>query len=460
MNARDKKLAVIVLAAGLGSRMKSAKPKVLHAVGGRPLIGHIAAELAALQPAKVVLVVGPGDTAVLAAARAAAPALEIVSVEQRERLGTGHAALQAKSALQGFDGDILVTLGDAPFVSAATFARLRAELDRSSNPAVAVLGVRLADAGAFGRLVCDADGGLARIVEAKDADAATRRIDFANTGVMAFAGQGFFDLLGRIAPDNAQREFYLTDAIGLARAAGRAARAIEGSADEWLAANDRVELADIEAAFQARKRRAAMLSGVTLVDPASVWFSYDTQIGADTIVYPSVFFGPGVKIGANVEIKGFCHIEGTEIADGAAVGPFARLRPGAELAAGAHIGNFVEIKNATVAAGAKINHLSYVGDARVGAGANIGAGTITCNYDGFEKFTTEIGAGAFVGSNSALVAPVRIGAGAVVGAGSVVTQDVEDDALVVARGTAHTQSGWAKKFRDRRGAEKAAKKKD
>ncbi len=460
MNARDKKLAVIVLAAGLGSRMKSAKPKVLHAVGGRPLIGHIAAELVALQPTKIVLVVAPGDTAVLAAARAAAPGLDISSVEQRERLGTGHAALRAKAALQDFDGDILVTLGDAPFVSAATFARLRAELNHDSNPAVAVLGVRLGDPGAFGRLVCDADGSLARIVEAKDADEATRRIEFVNTGVMAFAGRGFFDLLGRIAPNNAQNEFYLTDAIGLARAAGQAARAIAGGADEWLAANDRAELAGLEAAFQRKKRHAAMLAGVTLVDPASVWFSYDTQIGADTTVYPSVFFGPGVKVGANVEIKSFCHIEGTAIADGAIVGPFARLRPGADIAAGAHIGNFVEIKNATVAAGAKINHLSYVGDAKVGAGANIGAGTITCNYDGFEKSTTEIGAGAFVGSNSALVAPVKIGAGAIVGAGSVVTQDVEDDALVVARGTAHTRSGWAKQFRARRAAEKAAKKKE
>jgi len=459
MPAPDKNLAVIVLAAGKGTRMKSARPKVLHQVGGRALIGHIGAELAALAPAKIVLVIGPGDDAVTAAVQAAAPGIAVEAVVQRERLGTGHAALQAQAALGDFKGDILVALGDAPFVSARTFARLRGELARPERPAVSVLGVRLADPAAFGRLVCAPDGTLTQIVEAKDADAATKRIDFVNTGVMAFAGDGFFDLLGRIEPNNAQKEFYLTDAIALARAAGRVARALEGSADEWLAANDRAELATLEAAFQAKMRRAAMLAGATLVDPASVWFSYDTKIGADTIVYPSVFFGPGSTIGANVEIKGFCHFEGCEVADGAIVGPFARLRPGAKIGAGAHIGNYVEIKNADVAPGAKINHLSYIGDASVGSDANVGAGTITCNYDGFGKFRTEIGAGAFVGSNSALVAPVKIGAGAIVAAGSVVTNDVPSDALVVARGRAETRAGWAKKFRERRAAEKAAKQK-
>jgi bifunctional UDP-N-acetylglucosamine pyrophosphorylase / glucosamine-1-phosphate N-acetyltransferase len=455
----DNDLAVIVLAAGQGTRMKSKHPKVLHEVGGRSLIGHIAAELAGLGASRVVLVVGPDMDAVLDSARAAAPGLRIDAVVQQDRRGTGHAAQQAKSLLGGFKGDILVALGDAPFVSAATFRRLREGLHGTDKPAVCVLGVRLADPGPYGRMVANPDGALERIVEAKDATADERKIDLVNSGVMAFAGNGFFDLLGRIEPNNAQKELYLTDAVALARKAGRAARAVEGSPEDWLAANDRVELAALEAVFQARARKAAMLAGVTLIDPGSVWFSHDTVIGADTVVHPSVHFGPGTRIGRGVTIKGFCHFEGANVADGAIVGPFARLRPGAAIGADAHVGNFVEIKNATVETGAKVNHLSYIGDARVGARANVGAGTITCNYDGFEKFHTDIGAGAFIGSNSALVAPVKIGDGALVAAGSVVTQDVAPDALVVARGRPATSPGWAKKFRDRRSAEKAAKKK-
>ncbi len=459
MASPDNDLAVIVLAAGQGTRMKSRHPKVLHEVGGRSLIGHIAAELAVLGASRVVLVVGPDMGAVLESARAAAPGLKIDAVVQHDRRGTGHAALQAKELLDGFAGDFLVALGDAPFVSAATFRRLREGLHGADQPAVCVLGVRLADPGPYGRMVTAADGALERIVEAKDASAAERKIDLVNSGVMTFAGPGFFDLLGRIEPNNAQKELYLTDAVALARKAGRAARAVEGSVEDWLAANDRVELAALEAVFQSRARKSAMLAGVTLVDPASVWFSHDTVIGPDTIVHPSVHFGPGTRIGSGVTIKGFCHFEGASVADGAIVGPFARLRPGAVIGVDAHVGNFVEIKNANVEAGAKVNHLSYIGDARVGAKANVGAGTITCNYDGFEKFHTDIGVGAFIGSNSALVAPVKIGDGALVAAGSVVTQDVPADALVVARGRPATSPGWAKKFRDRRAAEKAAKKK-
>ena len=459
MGSSDNDLAVIVLAAGQGTRMKSVRPKVLHEVGGRSLIGHIAAELAILGAARVVLVVGPDMDAVLDSARAAAPGLRIDAVVQHDRRGTGHAALQARELLAGFKGDILLALGDAPFVSAATFRRLREGLRMPGKPAVCVLGVRLPDPGPYGRMVAGADGTLERIVEAKDASAAEKKIDLVNSGVMAFAGEGFFELLARIEPTNAQKEFYLTDAVSLARKAGRGARAVEGTADDWLAANDRVELAALEAVFQARARKAAMLAGVTLVDPSSVWFSHDTVIGADTVVFPSVFFGLGTTVGSNVTIKGFCHFEGVRVADGALVGPFARLRPGADIGTNAHIGNFVEIKNATVEAGAKVNHLSYIGDARVGAKANVGAGVITCNYDGYEKFHTDIGAGAFVGSNSALVAPVKVGDGALVGAGSVITQDVPADALVVARGSEKTVPGWAKKFRERRAAEKAAKKK-
>lgn len=442
MAPADNDLAVIVLAAGQGTRMKSALPKVLHAVGGRPLIGHIAAELAELGAARIVLVVGPGMDGVEAAARAAAPGVRIESVVQVERLGTGHAALQARSALADFRGDIIVALGDAPFVSAGTFARLRSGLRDRSRPAVCVLGVRLDDPAMFGRMVAGAEGALERIVEAKDASAAERKIKLVNTGVMAFSGEGFFDLLSRIEPANAQKEYYLTDAVALARQAGRAALAVEGSSAEWLAANDRVELAALEQVFQQRMRRKAMLAGVTLVDPASVWFSFDTQIAADSIIHPCVQFGPGVRIGRNVTIKGFCHIEGAEVADGAAIGPFARLRPGAAIGSEAHIGNFVEIKNASVEVGAKVNHLAYIGDARVGAGANIGAGTITCNYDGVNKHLTVIEDDAFIGSDTQLVAPVTVGRGATLGAGTTLTKDAPPDALTVSRAKQMSLAGW------------------
>lgn len=452
-------IAAIVLAAGLGTRMKSARPKALHHVGGRPVIGHIAAELARLGVAKAVLVIGPGMDALVDAARAAAPGVEFVAAIQSDRLGTAHATLQARAALAGFAGDILVAMGDAPFVSAETFGKLIAAIGGAPKPALAVLGVRVPVPNSFGRLIASQAGDLLKIVEAKEATADEAKIDLVNSGVMAFDGAGFFELLAKIGNANAKGEYYLTDAIAIARELGRAVRAVEGSRDEWRAADDRVELAELEAWFQARKRMAAMRAGVTLIDPASVWFGFDTEIGADTIVGPATIFGPGVKIGRNVEIKGFCHFEGATVEDGAVLGPYARLRPGAKIGAGAHVGNFVEIKNATIEAGAKVNHLTYIGDARVGAKANIGAGTITCNYDGFEKFHTDIGAGAFVGSNSSLVAPVKIGDGAIVGAGSVVTADVPADALVVERAQTVIREGWAKMFRTRRAAEKAAKKK-
>jgi bifunctional UDP-N-acetylglucosamine pyrophosphorylase/glucosamine-1-phosphate N-acetyltransferase len=452
-------VAAIVLAAGLGTRMKSARPKALHEVGGRPVIGHIAHELARLGVAKAVLVIGPGMEVLIDAAKKAAPGVEFVAAIQTDRLGTAHAALQARAALAGFRGDVLLALGDAPFVSAETFRKLLDALATTPKPALAVLGVRVPAPNSFGRLVASPAGELVKIVEAKECSPEESKIDLVNSGVMAFDGAGFFDLLAGIGNANAKGEYYLTDAVEIARKKGRTVRAVEGSRDEWRAADDKVQLAELEAWFQAKKREAAMRAGVTLIDPSSVWFSFDTEIGADTVVAPNTFFGPGVKIGRNVEIKGFCHFEGASVEDGAVLGPFARLRPGARIGAGAHIGNYVEIKNAAVEAGAKVNHLTYIGDARVGAKANIGAGTITCNYDGYEKFHTDIGAGAFVGSNSSLVAPVKIGDGAIVGAGSVVTEDVPADALVVERAPAVVREGWAKMFRTRRAAEKAAKKK-
>jgi bifunctional UDP-N-acetylglucosamine pyrophosphorylase/glucosamine-1-phosphate N-acetyltransferase len=450
-------VAAIVLAAGLGTRMKSARPKAMHEIGGRPVIGHIAHELGRLGVAKAVLVIGPGMDESIAAARKAAPGVEFAAAIQFDQLGTAHAALQARAALGGFDGDVLVALGDAPFVSAETFRKLLDALAVQPKPALTVLGVRVPVPNSFGRLVASATGELAKIVEVKECSPEEAKIDLVNSGVMAFDGAGLFDLLVKIGNANAKGEYYLTDAVAIARARGRSVRAVEGSRDEWRAADDKVQLAELEAWFQAKKRDEAMRGGVTLADPASVWFSHDTEIGADSVVAPGVIFGPGVKIGKNVEIKGFCHFEGATVEDGAILGPFARLRPGAKIGAGAHIGNYVEIKNATVEAGAKVNHLTYIGDARIGAKANIGAGTITCNYDGFEKFHTDIGAGAFVGSNASLVAPVTIGDGAIVGAGSVVTKDVPADALVVERAPAVVREGWAKMFRTRRAAEKAAK---
>jgi bifunctional UDP-N-acetylglucosamine pyrophosphorylase/glucosamine-1-phosphate N-acetyltransferase len=456
----SRKIAAIVLAAGLGTRMKSARPKALLEVAGRPVIGHIAAELSKLGVAKAVLVVGPGMDDVLEAARTAAPGLDIVTAIQTERLGTAHAAATARDVLAGFDGDVLVALGDAPFVSAATFAKLLGALRVDSKPALAVLGVRVPVPNSFGRLiVTNVDAELVRIVEEKEASPSELAIDFVNSGVMAFDGKVMFDLIAKIGNANAKGEYYLTDAVEMSRRAGRKVVAVEGSRDEWRAADDKVQLAELEAWFQGKKREAAMRAGVTLVDPSSVWFSYDTEIGADTVVYPGTIFGPGVKVGRDVQIKGFCHLEGATVADGVLMGPYARLRPGAVIGEGAHIGNFVEIKAAKVEAGAKINHLSYIGDARVGAKANIGAGAITCNYDGFFKSHTDIGAGAFIGSNAALVAPVTIGDGAIVGAGSVVTRDVPADAMVVVRPSPVVKEGWAKMFRTRRAAEKAAQKK-
>jgi bifunctional UDP-N-acetylglucosamine pyrophosphorylase/glucosamine-1-phosphate N-acetyltransferase len=369
----------------------------------------------------------------------------VVGVEQAERKGTGHAVLTARDALAGREGPVVVVFGDTPLITAATLKKLAAGI--AAGHAVMVAGMRPADPGAYGRLVLAADGSLERIVEAKDASASELAIGLCNAGAMALDGKVMWALLEKIRPNNAKGEYYLTDVVGLARARGLRCGVIEAAFEEAVGVNSRIELAAVEALFQARMRRAAMLGGATLVDPASVWFSHDTVLGRDVVVGPHVVFGPGVRVGDNVAIKGFCHIEGTKIASGASVGPFARLRPGAEIGADAHIGNFVEIKAALIHAGAKVNHLSYVGDAEVGAKANVGAGTITCNYDGFTKAKTVIGAGAFIGSNTALVAPVRVGDGAIVGAGSVITADVAPDALAVARGSQEEKPGWAARFR-------------
>jgi bifunctional UDP-N-acetylglucosamine pyrophosphorylase / glucosamine-1-phosphate N-acetyltransferase len=434
--------AAVILAAGKGTRMKSSLPKVMHAIAGRPMIGHVLASLAPLGCDPAVVVVAPGMDRV---ARAVAPAPTAIQAEQ---LGTAHAVLAARDALAGFAGDVLVLYGDSPFISTATLQRLLDRRRATDDPAVVVLGMRPDDPAEYGRLVLAGDGTLDAIVEFRDADAEQRAIDLCNSGVMAIDGRRLFDLLDQVGNANAKGEYYLTDIIAIARARGLVCAVVEAPAEELMGINSRAELAVAETLFQDRMRARAMAEGATLIDPRTVYFSHDTQLGRDVVIGPSVVFGPGVTVGDEVEIRAFCHIEGARIEDGAIIGPFARLRPGTELGPRVHIGNFVEVKNGRLAAGAKANHLAYIGDASVGAASNVGAGTIVCNYDGFDKTRTEIGAGSFIGSNSTLVSPLRIGDGAFVAAGSVITRDVPADALAVARGRQTDKPGWAGKFRE------------
>ncbi len=443
--------AAIVLAAGIGSRMKSALPKVMHAIAGRPMIGHVLTTLADVGIAPVVVVVGPDMDNL---SKTVAPHRTVV---QTDRLGTGHAVLQAKDALAAHQGDILVLYGDVPFISPETLRRMRAARDAAVMPAVVVLGFSPKEPGAYGRLVVEKNG-LERIVEAKDATRGELAIGLCNSGLMLVDAKQLWDLLSQVTNENAQREYYLTDIVGLARKKGLTCAVVEGGEEELMGVNSRAELAQAEAVFQERMRRRAMDNGATLTAPETVFFSADTEIGRDVEIGPFVVFGPGVKVADNVTIKGFCHFEGAHLAPGAVVGPYARLRPGAEVGEDAHVGNFVEIKNAKLEKGAKVNHLSYVGDARVGAKANVGAGTITANYNGFSKSKTDIGAGASIGSNSVLVAPVKIGDGAMTGAGAVVTKDVPADALAVNTSRQDVREGFAAKYRTLKQAEKDKKK--
>ena len=441
-----KPLAVIVLAAGKGTRMRSALPKVLHKVAGRSMVGHVIAAAEALGAERVVVVVAPGMDDVAASVKPHVTAI------QHQQSGTADAVKAAREALAGFAGDVMILYGDCPLIQADTLARMRAE---RRDEAVTVLGIRVPPPTAYGRLVLGSDGTLERIVETLDATEAERRIDLCNTGIMLIDGSKLFGLLDSIGNANAKGEYYLTDIVEMARKAGSACRVVEAPEEEALGVNSRSELAVAEAKMQARLRAKAMDEGATLIDPATVFLSFDTKLGRDVTVEPNVFFGPGVKIGDGVEIRAFSHIEKAEVETGAIIGPYARLRPGASIGEGAHIGNFVEIKNARIDNGAKANHLSYIGDADVGAGANIGAGTITCNYDGFGKYRTQIGAGAFIGSDTTLVAPVKVGAGAFTGAGSTITEDIPDDALAVARGRQAVKPGWAAEFRAKQKARKA-----
>ena len=433
--------------------MKSDLPKVLHRVANRPMISHLLDALSVISSERTVVVVAPGMTQLV---DAVAPADTAV---QTEALGTGHAVLAARDQMQDFTGDVLVLFGDTPLLTAETMQDMLTARRAAENPAVVVLGFRPDDPAEYGRLVTAADGGLEAIVEFKDASDAQREIGLCNAGIMAIDGNHLFALLDAVGNDNANGEYYLTDIVELARDRGLRCAVVEAADPvEVMGVNSRAQLAEAEAAMQARLRDRAMAGGVTMTDPETVWLSADTKIGRDVIIGPNVFFGTGVTIADNVEIKAFCHIDGAEVASGVSIGPFARLRPGAKLERNVHVGNFVEIKQALVEEGAKVNHLSYVGDARIGPRANVGAGTITCNYDGFFKELTDIGADAFIGSNTALVAPVKVGDGATVGAGSVITSDVEADALAVARGRQKSIAGWASTFRKRRKAEKDAAK--
>lgn len=431
--------------------MKSALPKVLHRVANRPMIGYLTAALDSLSPARTVIVVSPDQPDV---ADYVAPADTVI---QDPPLGTGHAVMAALPALEGFAGDVLVMFGDTPLLSAVTMQAMVDARRAKGDPAIAVLGFRPDDPAAYGRMITNAAGELTEIVEARDATPEQLEIGLCNAGIMAFDGERLAELLGAIRDDNAKGEYYLTDAIAVVREKGWHCVVVEtGDADEVMGVNARTDLAVAEEAMQNRLRRRAMENGATLTAPETVWFSADTVLGQDVTVGPNVWFGPGVTVADNVEIRPFCHIEGAVVAEGAIIGPFARLRPGAEIGRDVHIGNYVEVKEATLEEGAKANHLSYIGDSTVGAGANIGAGTITCNYDGFFKSRTEIGKGAFIGSNTALVAPVRIGDGAITGAGSTISRDVPDDALALTRADADVREGWAAKFRKRKKAEKDA----
>ncbi|MDT8758580.1 bifunctional UDP-N-acetylglucosamine diphosphorylase/glucosamine-1-phosphate N-acetyltransferase GlmU [Sphingomonas psychrotolerans] len=446
-------VAAIILAAGKGTRMKSDTHKVLHPIAGRPMLLHLIDSVASLGPARTVVVVGARREQV----EAAVHPLGVETVEQVEQLGTAHAVLEARSAFDGFDGDILVLFGDVPLVSSATLARMLERLHAEDAPATVALGFRPEDPAAYGRVIANAAGRVERIVEFKDASPEERAVTLCNSGLFAARSADLFELLANVGNDNATGEYYLPDIVTVAAAAGRHSAVIEVSAAEVAGINSRSELAAVEAEWQRGRRARAMAEGATLIAPETVWFSHDTRLGRDVLIEPNVFFGPGVEVADGVTIHGFSHIEGARIASGAVVGPYARLRPGTVLSENAKVGNFVEIKKTVLGKGAKANHLTYLGDAEVGAEANIGAGTITCNYDGFFKYRTSIGEGAFIGSNSALVAPVTIGKDATVAAGSVITRDVAAGDLALARGRQEVKPGWGTRFREAMKARKAAK---
>jgi bifunctional UDP-N-acetylglucosamine pyrophosphorylase / glucosamine-1-phosphate N-acetyltransferase len=447
-------VAAIVLAAGKGTRMKSGMHKVLHKIAGQSMIAHLLDSVTSFSPERIVLVVGAQREQL----QAAVP--DVSFAVQDPQYGTGHAVQCAEAELNGFKGDILILYGDVPLLRAQSLEKMIAALHspvEGVEPVACVMTFTPIDAGAYGRVETDHRGVITKMVEFKDANDKERALETCNSGIMAVRSEHLFRLLAKVTNDNAQSEYYLPDIIKIAASEDLISVTVHTLESEVAGVNSRADLANVENQWQQQRRAEAMAAGVTLVDPSSVWFSFDTQLGQDVIIEPNVFFGPSVVVADGVMIRGFSHLEGCTIGKGAEIGPFARLRPGTQLGEKTKIGNFVEIKKSVLSAGAKVNHLSYIGDATIGEKANIGAGTITCNYDGFFKYKTEIGAGAFIGSNSSLVAPVSIGAGAIIGAGSVVTKPAGSDALVVTRADQREIPGWAGNFRIRQNAKKTQK---
>jgi bifunctional UDP-N-acetylglucosamine pyrophosphorylase/glucosamine-1-phosphate N-acetyltransferase len=441
----QRRFAVVILAAGQGTRMRSDTHKVLHPIASRPLLLHLLDRVDGLGAEKRVVVVGKGREQV----EAAIAGRDVAVAVQAEQKGTGHAVQQAADALAGYDGPVLILYGDTPFVEADTLRRMIDRLDGDGGPGVVVLASCPADPAKYGRIILGEGDRIAKMVEFRDATEEERAVGLCNSGMMAVRAMDLFRWLDKVGNDNAAGEYYLPDVVNIAAAEGREAVVIEGDPYETAGVNSRAELAHLELEWQRRRREQVLDEGATLIDPESVWFAYDTRLGRDVTVEPHVVFGPGVQVADGATIKAFSHIDGATIGTKANIGPFARIRPGTRLGDRSKVGNFVELKKAEVGDGAKVNHLSYVGDASVGAGANIGAGTITCNYDGFGKYKTVIGAGAFIGSNTALVAPVTIGDRAIVGAGSVITENVEPDSLAVERSEQQGIAGWARRFRER-----------
>ena len=437
--------AVVILAAGQGTRMRSDTHKVLHPIAGKALLMHLLDSVDRLGAEKRVVVVGKGRDQV----EKALSGRDVSIAHQAEQKGTAHAVQQASDALAGYDGAVLILYGDTPFVEPETLQRMLDRLDGEGGPGVVVLASTPADPLKYGRIILGQGDHIAKMVEYKDATEEERAVRLCNSGMMAVHANDLFRWLDQVGNDNAAGEFYLPDVVNIAAAEGRDAVVIEGDPYETAGVNSRAELAHLELDWQRRRREQALQDGATLIDPESVWFAADTKLGRDVTVEPHVVFGPGVEVADGATIKAFSHIEGAIIATKAVIGPFARLRPGAKIGEKAKVGNFVEVKKAVLGRGAKANHLSYIGDADVGADANIGAGTITCNYDGFGKYNTVIGEGAFIGSNTALVAPVTVGDGAIVGAGSVITKDVEPDSLAVERNEQKGIAGWARRFREK-----------
>lgn len=425
--------------------MRSDTHKVLHPIASRPMLLHLLDRVDALGAEKRVVVVGKGRDQV----EGAISGRDVRIALQAEQKGTGHAVQQAADALSGYDGPVLILYGDTPFVEADTLRRMLDRLDGKDGPGVVVLASCPEDPLKYGRIILGEGDRIAKMIEYKDATDEERAVRLCNSGMMAVRASDLFRWLDKVGNDNAAGEYYLPDVVNIAAAEGREAVVIEGDPYETAGVNSRAELAHLELEWQRRRREQVLHEGATLIDPESVWFAFDTKLGRDVTVEPHVVFGPGVQVADGATIHAFSHIEGATIGAKASIGPFARIRPGTQLGQGTKVGNFVELKKAEVADGAKVNHLSYIGDASLGAGVNIGAGTITCNYDGFAKHRTEIGAGAFIGSNSALVAPVRVGEGAIVGAGSVITRDVEPDSLAVERNEQKGIAGWARRFRER-----------